>query len=595
MEALRPGDPATVGSYRLLGRLGAGGMGQVFLAETPGGRKVAVKLIHPSQARNPKFRERFAREVEAARRVGGFHTAQLVDADPQADPPWMVTAYIDGPSLEDAVNSGGPLPPDRVRALGAGLAEGLAAIHACGLVHRDLKPGNVILAGDGPRIIDFGIARTAGQPGLTATGALVGTLAFMSPEQIGGTPAGPASDVFSLGCVLAFAATGRAPFGGDLAAAIIHHILTQPPDLAGLADEQLRQLIVGCLAKSPEDRPTLPAILTSLRVDWSHPSHPSHPSHRRSVRPVVSQTLTLSAPISLGAVAFSPDGRLLAGTGDHQPGRKTRKDSRNWKVWLWDPGNGQVRLTLAGLRAVAFSPDGRLLASGSESAQVQLWDLANGNHLRTMHCTYASPVVGVAFSPDGRLLAGSTHQGVWVWDSSERHLTLTGRGGEFFWGVAFSPDGQLLASASSDGTVWLWDPASGEHRHTLTGHEGDGYRRDVYAVAFSPDGRLLASAGTDKTVRLWDPATGAAVSTLTGHAGIVSSVAFSPDGRLLASAGSTDKTVKLWDPVTGAAVSTLSGHTGVVSSVAFSPDGRQLASASGDKTVRLWLLSQAER
>ncbi len=589
MDALQPGDPAIVGRYRLLGRLGAGGMGQVFLAETPGGRKVAVKLIHPSQTRNPKFRERFAREVEAARRVGGFHTAQVVDADPQADPPWMVTAYIDGPSLEYAVNAGGPLPPDRVRALGAGLAEGLAAIHACGLVHRDLKPGNVILAADGPRIIDFGIARTAGQAGLTATGALVGTLAFMSPEQLGSHPAGPASDVFSLGCVLAFAATGRPPFGGDLAAAIIHHILTQPPDLAGLADEQLRQLIVGCLAKTPEDRPALPAIMAALRAG------PAPLKRLLPARPVVSQTLTLSAPISLGAVAFSPDGRLLAAAGDHQPGKKSRKDSRNWKVWLWDTGSGQIRLTLAGLRAVAFSPDGRLLASGSESAQVQLWDLANGNHLRTMRCTYASPVVGVAFSPDGRLLAGGTHQGVWVWDSSDRHRTLTGRGGEFFWGVAFSPDGKLLASSSSDGTVWLWDPASGAVVSTLTGHEGDGHRSDVYGVAFSPDGRLLASAGTDKTVKLWNPATGALVSTLTGHTGVVSSVAFSPDGRLLASAGSTDTTVKLWDPASGAAVSTLTGHTGVVSSVAFSPDGRLLASASGDKTVRFWLLTEADR
>src|SRR5579859_6843166 len=182
MEALRPGDPATVGSYRLVGRLGAGGMGQVFLAETPGGRKVAVKLIHPSQARNPKFRERFAREVEAARRVGGFHTAQLVDADPQADPPWMVTAYIDGPSLEAAVNSGGPLPPDRVRALGAGLAEGLAAIHACGLVHRDLKPSNVILADDGPRIIDFGISRAAEASPMTTAGMVVVSNDSMTTE-----------------------------------------------------------------------------------------------------------------------------------------------------------------------------------------------------------------------------------------------------------------------------------------------------------------------------------------------------------------------------------------------------------------------------
>ena len=589
MEALRPGDPASVGPYRLVGRLGAGGMGQVFLAETPGGRKVAVKLIHAGQARNAKFRERFAREVEAARRVGGFHTAQVVDADPQADPPWMVTAYIEGPSLEEAVDTGGPLPPDRVRALGAGLAEGLAAIHACGLVHRDLKPGNVILAGDGPRIIDFGIVRATDRAGLTTTGALIGTLAYMSPEQLGTEPVGPASDVFSLGCVLAFAATGRPPFGDDLAPAIIHRILTQRPDLAGLADELLRELIVGCLARAPADRPALAAIVAAALA-----SRPPV-TRRHAVRPVVSQALTLSAPISVGAVAFSPDGRLLAGTGDHQPGKRIRKDSKNWPVWLWDPDSGEVRRTLTGLRAVAFSPDGRLLASGSESAQVQLWDLASGSHLRTMHCLHASPVVGVAFSPDGRLLAGSTHKGVWLWDSGERHGTLVGRGGEFFWGVGFSPDGRLLASASSDGTVWLWDPVSGAHRHTLTGHQSDGYRSDVYGVAFSPDGRLLASAGTDKTVKLWDPVTGAAVATLTGHTGVVSAVAFSPDGRLLASTGSTDKTVKLWDPATRAAVATLTGHTGVVSSVAFSPDGRQLASAGGDKTVRLWLLAQAGR
>ena len=186
--------------------------------------------------------------------------------------------------------------------LGAGLAEGLAAIHACGLVHRDLKPGNVILAADGPRIIDFEIARTAGEAGLTATGVLVGTLAYMSPEQLGSRAAGPPSDVFSLGCVLAFAATGRPPFGGELAATIIHHILTQPPDLAGLADEQLRILIAACLVKTPEDRPTLPAILAALRAARSPVTG------RRSVRPVVSQTLTLPAPFPWGRWRSAPTG-----------------------------------------------------------------------------------------------------------------------------------------------------------------------------------------------------------------------------------------------------------------------------------------------
>ncbi len=264
MDELQPGDPVSVGSYRLLGRLGAGGMGQVFLGVSPGGRKVAVKLIRPAYARSALFRERFAREIEAVQRVGGFHTAPVVDADPHADPPWMVTAYVDGPSLQDAVRQDGPLPPGRVQALGAGLAEGLGAIHARGLVHRDLKPGNVVLAADGPRIIDFGIARADGVTTLTAAGVVMGTLAYMSPEQIRGEVTGPPSDVFSLGCVLAFAATGRLPFGGDSAATVMFRIVSQPPDLTGLAGQELAALIGVCLAKSPQDRPTVPDLLAAL-------------------------------------------------------------------------------------------------------------------------------------------------------------------------------------------------------------------------------------------------------------------------------------------------------------------------------------------
>jgi predicted Ser/Thr protein kinase len=265
MDPLQPGDPISVGSYRLLGRLGAGGMGQVFLGISPGGRKVAVKVIHPFHLRAPHFRERFAREIEAAQRVGGFHTAPVVDADPRASPPWMVTAFIAGQSLQDAVDQDGPLSPGEVRALGAGLAEGLAAIHARGLVHRDLKPGNVILAPDGPRIIDFGIARVIDETtGITTAGAVIGTFAYMSPEHLGGEAAGPASDVFSLGSVLAFAATGRPPFTGDTAATVMFRLVSAPPDLAGLADHELTGLVSSCLAKTPEARPTVSSLLAAL-------------------------------------------------------------------------------------------------------------------------------------------------------------------------------------------------------------------------------------------------------------------------------------------------------------------------------------------
>ncbi|GAA2448203.1 hypothetical protein GCM10010191_77020 [Actinomadura vinacea] len=244
-------------------------MGQVFFGRSPGGRPVAVKLIRHEYAHRQRFRARFAREVEAARRVGGFHTALVIDADHDADPPWMVTAYIPGPSLHAAVTEHGPLDARAVRMLGAGLAEGLAAIHECGLVHRDLKPGNVILAADGPRIIDFGIAGSQDSSKMTATGAVLGTYAYMSPEQVNGHPAEPASDVFALGAVLGFAATGRSPFLGETIAATLHRITGEPPDLRGMPVESgHRELIAACLVKDPAARPPLAHVLAQMAGPW---------------------------------------------------------------------------------------------------------------------------------------------------------------------------------------------------------------------------------------------------------------------------------------------------------------------------------------
>ncbi|MBO2452692.1 serine/threonine protein kinase [Actinomadura barringtoniae] len=258
MDPLRVGDPERVGPYRLLGRLGAGGMGQVFLGQSPGRRPVAVKLVRPELADDERFRERFASEVAAARRVGGFYTAQVVDAGPEADPPWLVTAYVPGPSLEQAMRSNGPLPEATIGVLGAGLAEGLAAIHDCGLVHRDLKPGNVILAEDGPRVIDFGIARALDASHHTRS--VIGTPPFMSPEQTYGTEIGPASDVFSFGSVLVYAATGHGPFGEGPFEPLIFRIRHDPPNLAGLP-APFADLVIGCLAKEPSDRPGLSEVL----------------------------------------------------------------------------------------------------------------------------------------------------------------------------------------------------------------------------------------------------------------------------------------------------------------------------------------------
>ncbi|MFB8241255.1 protein kinase [Kitasatospora purpeofusca] len=268
MKPLSATDPREVGPYRLLARLGGGGMGRVFLGRSPGGLTVAVKLVRPELAEDARFRRRFAQEIEAARRVGGFYTAQVVDADAEADPPWMVTSYIPGPSLGEVVARHGALPVATVSVLGAGLAEGLAAIHACSLVHRDLKPGNVVLAEDGPRVIDFGIARALdATSGLTGT-TVIGTPGFMSPEQILRNPATPASDVFSLGAVLAHAATGRPPFGEGPTEAVVYHVVHEEPDLAGLPPV-LAPLVRSCLAKDPKQRPGVAEVLTRC-ADQAH-------------------------------------------------------------------------------------------------------------------------------------------------------------------------------------------------------------------------------------------------------------------------------------------------------------------------------------
>nr|BEK64094.1 hypothetical protein KPHV_13210 [Kitasatospora purpeofusca] len=257
MEPLEADDPQWVGEYRVLGRLGSGGMGRVYLGRTTGGRTVAVKLVHRDLAGDPEFRARFRQEVAAARRVGGVWTAPVLDADTESGHPWVATGYVAGPALTTAVREFGPLPDPAVRALGVGLTEALAHVHGLGLVHRDVKPSNVLLALDGPRLIDFGITRALdATAGLTRSGQVFGSPGFMSPEQANGLPAGPAGDVFSLGAVLAFAATGTMPFGSGVSAPVLlYRVLHEEPDLSGLSGP-LYAVVRACLAKDPAARPS---------------------------------------------------------------------------------------------------------------------------------------------------------------------------------------------------------------------------------------------------------------------------------------------------------------------------------------------------
>ncbi|MFI8263875.1 MULTISPECIES: protein kinase domain-containing protein [unclassified Streptomyces] len=270
MKPLETGDPTSLGEgrYRLVGRLGQGGMGVVYLGRSRSGRAVAIKVVRPELSTEPGFRRRFADEVAAARRVGGFHTAPVVDADPDGEPAWLVTAFVPGPTLQAVLARVGALPLDTLTVLAAGLAEALDAIHRAGVIHRDLKPANIIVAEDGPRVIDFGIARALDGTSLTQTGMQVGTPGFLAPEQLTGSRAlTPAVDMFALGVVLTQAA-GGAPFGDGPSAARHYKVVYEEPDLTAVPVE-LREAIGACLSKDPAARPTPAAFLGTLTVRHS--------------------------------------------------------------------------------------------------------------------------------------------------------------------------------------------------------------------------------------------------------------------------------------------------------------------------------------
>ncbi|MFF5333987.1 protein kinase [Streptomyces sp. NPDC013181] len=259
-QPLAADDPTTIAGYRLAAKLGAGGMGKVYLSYTPGGRPVAIKVIRPEFGEDAEFRRRFAQEVQSAQRVQGLFTAPVIDADTEGAQPWLATAYVPGPSLADAVVAHGALPVETVLLMIAGMAEALHVIHGAGIVHRDLKPSNVLLAADGPRVIDFGIAYAADATSLTGSGVTIGTPSFMAPEQAAGRRVTAATDIFALGQVAAFASTGSPAFGEGTSHGVLYRIVHEEPDLSGVP-ERLMELVGRCLAKDAADRPSVAEVI----------------------------------------------------------------------------------------------------------------------------------------------------------------------------------------------------------------------------------------------------------------------------------------------------------------------------------------------
>ncbi|MFD1273522.1 serine/threonine-protein kinase [Streptomyces kaempferi] len=329
MTPLSTGDPESIGGYTLLGQLGAGGMGVVYLGVAASGRQVAVKLVHGPYAQEEEFRTRFRQEIEAARRVSGAFTAPVVDADPDADQPWMATLYVPGLNLAEVVQKDGPLSQRELRALGLGLTEALRDIQRAGLVHRDLKPGNVLMTEDGPRVIDFGISRASDHQSLTTTGRMIGTPPFMSPEQLAAPrDVTPASDVFSLGSLLVFAAVGTGPFDADSPYITGYQVVFGTPDLGGVP-EALLNIVERCLDKDPAARPELTDIHRMLQAlpesdATGSPRTGRSAEPRRRPAPRSAATTSAGAATGIGARQATPGPdaahRPRCGAGRHGAG-----------------------------------------------------------------------------------------------------------------------------------------------------------------------------------------------------------------------------------------------------------------------------------
>ncbi|WP_327718556.1 serine/threonine-protein kinase [Streptomyces sp. NBC_00490] len=491
--------PEYAGHYRLESRLGSGGMGVVHRAQSGSGMTLAVKVVHTEFAKDPEFRGRFRQEVAAARRVSGAFTAPVVDADPDAERPWMATLFIPGPTLAQEVKRNGPMKPAQLRRLMAGLAEALRDIHRVGVVHRDLKPSNVLLAEDGPKVIDFGISRPKDSELRTETGKLIGTPPFMAPEQFRRPrEVGPAADIFALGSVLVHAATGRGPFDSDSPYVVAYQVVHDEPDLTGVP-ENLAPLIVRCLAKEPEDRPTPDELMRELRSvaasydtqafipaqrtgDVSEPEprgkEPGRPPKRRSGRAAAfgAGVVGLAVVVTLACVHLLDDKRA---TPRSSPAQTESAGFEDWAVAA--PAKGTPKCSYG---------EGKLLCAQGE--MVFALDPADGRVLwrRSTSTPQSGPplVSGGLVQPtpqrSGRLDALDPTSGTTRWQRKASYSGLVCAGG-------------MVLLTGADGTVTGLDGASGDRKWSgrIPGHKAP------YFVSFAGDRSAYATSTSDDRSR----------------------------------------------------------------------------------------------
>ncbi|WP_017578214.1 WD40 repeat domain-containing serine/threonine protein kinase [Nocardiopsis kunsanensis] len=643
MSPLQDHDPRTIGLYTLESRLGSGGMGQVYLARTPGDRPVVVKVVRPELAHDEEFRRRFAREVDAARRVGGFHTAQVVDADPEGEPPWVATAYISAPSLEQVLEKQGPLGEPELESLAKGLAEGLDAIHACGLVHRDLKPGNILMAEDGPRIIDFGIARTLDAGSTTVTGQVVGTLPYMSPEQVQERTVGPASDMFSLGTVIATAANGTNPFSADSMAAVVLRIISPAPSMEGVPD-RLRSVVEACWEHDPELRPAPREITARLSAQsipaWEENAEPDH-FENDELGDDQEETDVSSGPLrtpvaSLAATKVLDHTRPVASPFPDSPRRPlvagglcvvllaaliTWMSVKPFSAPVLDPETtidvqedlyeeGEEPESRVG--SLVLSPDGATLAGKDRFAldlgfkrptsyrnHVRLWDAETLEPIGDMQGRDDRTLLNVAFSEDGTALVRTgalLEEDAQLWDIAERELKL--ELDEEVDRMYVGPDASTVLTEQDDNGIREWDLTSG-----ALVDEHPAQKPPLLAGALSPDRTHSATVdGIEVTVR--EVPSGETVFTTDNNTAEVESTALNQGGDVLATLDEIGIT-RLWDLSAGelnATITTqedtfISRHFGDgpdVTALALSPDGTMVALGGADGDVRLWDTREGE-
>ena len=646
-----PSDGSHVGkllNFDIVRVVGRGGMGVVLHArDTCLQRDVAIKVLDPELSKDELAVTRFCREARAAASISHENVVAVhqVEHDEGKDLPFLVMELISGESLEKKLARDGRLSLKEIVSIGMQTAAGLAAAHDKGLIHRDIKPGNILLVNsgvvsgggakaktDGPahspltthdspprvKLTDFGLARAAEDVRLTRSGLVAGTPLYMSPEQASGEELDARSDLFSLGVVLYELAAGEPPFNGKTPLAVLKRLTEEQPQPLGERAPELPEWFVHIvdrlLAKKPGDRfQSAREVADTLEHFWALLKSTDKlvcPKKKAANfwKTVTSGTAAGLLTLTLGAFALffllprrgTPEEKVpvpahvfkgnagpLWSLAISKDGTNLAMGNDDGTVKFWDIAAERVVWTLNAHRGpiwtLALSPTGDYLATGSDDGPGKIWDVRTQ---KEVHALAKTGVRALAFDPEGKkLLAGGRNGTVKVWDveTGEEILKTAGHAGLVV-AVAYAPDGKTMASASGDKTIKVWDASSGQEKLTLGGHESG-----VYGMAFSPKGRYLVSGGWDRTVRLWDLDSGSQIAKWEGHTQDVWSVAFNPEGTLCASTGE-DQMVRIWDVESKKEVGAFRGSTGAILNVRFSPEPGLILAGGKDGTARMWNL-----